>query len=139
MQRIEITQDFSLPVERVYGYLLEDENLGRVVGADIQHVRDGQDGRNGVGSVRRMKVGPLPPFEETNTQVVPNELTEYRITKGGVLKNHRGQMRFSSNGAGSRLHYVIEFDPKVPLTGALLRSRIESTIRKGLQEVDAKG
>ena len=138
MQRIEITQDFTLPVERVFPFLLEDENLGQIVGAEVEHVRDGQDGRYGVGSVRRMKVGPLPPFEETNTQVVPNELIAYEITRGGVLKDHRGEMRFSPNGTGSRLVYVIEFAPKVPLTGALLKGRIESTIRKGLKDVDAK-
>lgn len=138
MQRIEITQDFTLPVERVYPYLLADENLGAVVGAEVEHLRDGDGSRYGVGSVRRLKVGPLPPFEETNTAVVPNELIEYRITKGGILKDHRGEMRFSPNGTGSRVDYVVEFDGKIPLTGPLLRSRIESTIRSGLAKVDAK-
>lgn len=138
MQRIEVSHEFALPVERVYAYLLEDQNLGPVVGARVEHVRDGQDGRHGVGSVRRMKVGPLPPFEETTTRVVPNELIEYRITKGGILRDHRGEMRFAPQGTGSRLDYVIEFEPKIPLTGPLLKRRIESTIRSGLQDVDAK-
>ena len=138
MQRIEITQDFALPVERVYSYLAEHENLGPVVGAQVERVRDGDTSRNGVGSVRRLKVGPLPWFEETNTQVVPNELIEYRITRGSVLKDHRGEMRFSSHGTGSRLDYVIEFDAKVPLTGPLLKKAIEGNVRKGLKDVDAK-
>lgn len=138
MQRIEITQGFALPVERVYAYLSEHENLGPLFGAKIQRLRDGHDGRNGVGSVRRLKVGPLPWFEETNTQVVPNELIEYRITKGGILNNHRGEMRFASSGIGSTLTYVIEFDPKVPLTGPALKRTLERSIRAGLKGVDAK-
>ena len=138
MQRIEITQDFSLPVARVYSYLAEHENLGPIFGAKVERVRDGDDSRNGVGSVRRLKVGPLPWFEETNTQVVPHELIEYRITRGSVLDNHRGEMRFSSNGSGSRVDYVIEFDAKIPLTGPLLKRTIEGNVRAGLKDVDAK-
>ena len=44
----------------------------------ITRLRDGTDGhRNGVGSVRELKVGPTPPFEETVTEFVPNELIAY--------------------------------------------------------------
>jgi uncharacterized protein YndB with AHSA1/START domain len=138
MQRIEIVQDLALPVERVYGYLSEHENLGPIFGARIERVRDGHDSRNGVGSVRRLKVGPLPWFEETNTQVVPNELIEYRITRGSILRNHRGEMRFASQGDGTRLTYVIEFDAKVPMTGPLLKRTLEGNVRSGLKQVDAR-
>ena len=138
MQRIEITQDFALPVDRVYGYLSEHENLGPIFGAKVDRVRDGHDSRNGVGSVRRLKVGPLPAFEETNTQVVPNALIEYRITRGSVLRNHRGEMRFAPKGTGSALTYVIEFDARVPLTGPLLKRTIERNVRAGLKDVDRK-
>ena len=138
MQRIEITQDFSLPVERVYDYLSEHENLGPIFGAKVERVRDGDSSRNGVGSVRRLKVGPLPAFEETNTRVVRNELIEYRITRGSVLRDHRGEMRFAPKGTGSTLTYVIEFDAKVPLTGPLLKRTIEGNVRSGLKDVDRK-
>lgn len=138
MQRIEITQDFTLPVERVYGYLSEHENLGPVFGATVERVRDGDDSRNGVGSVRRLKVGPLPWFEETNTVVVPNARIEYRITRGSILKGHRGDMRFSSHGTGSRLVYVIEFDSKVPGTAGLLKRTLEANVRRGLAAVEHK-
>lgn len=138
MQRIEITQDFALPVERVYAYVSEHENLGPLFGASIERVRDGETTRNGVGSVRRLKVGPLPPFEETVTKAVPNELIEYRITQGGILKNHRGVMRFAPKGTGSTLTYVIEFDGKVPGTGSLIAKSLERNVRGGLKTVDAK-
>lgn len=138
MQRIEMHQDFSLPVGRVYAYLSEHENLGPLFGAKVERVRDGDDSRNGVGSVRRLKVGPLPPFEETVTQAVPDELVEYRITKGGVLKDHRGEMRFAPKGTGSTLTYVIEFDGKVPGTGPLIARSLERSVRAGLRTVDAR-
>ena len=138
MQRIEVTQEFSLPVQRVYSYLAEHENLGALFGEKVSRVRDGDTSRNGVGSVRRLKVGPLPEFEETVTRDVPNELIEYRITKGGVLSNHRGEMRFGSSGSGSTLTYVIEFDGKVPLTGPLIKASLERSLRAGLKDVERK-
>ena len=138
MQRVDIRHDFALPVQRVYAYLAEHENLGPLFGAQVTRVRDGDTSRNGVGSVRRLKVGPLPPFEETVTQTIDNELIEYRITRGGVLRNHRGTMRFAPNGTGSTLHYVIEFDSKVPLTGPLVKASLDRSIRKALTTVERR-
>ncbi len=139
MARIEITYDFALPVERVYAYLSEHENLGALFGADIARVRDGATTRNGEGSVRRLKVGPLPPFEETVTRAVPDQLVEYRITSGTTpLRDHRGEMRFSSTGSGSRLVYVIEFGAVLPLLDKVIAVGLERNIRKGLATVDLR-
>jgi uncharacterized protein YndB with AHSA1/START domain len=139
MARVEIVHDFALPVERVYGYLAEHENLGPLFGAQIVRVRDGEDSRNGVGSVRRLKVAPLPWFEETVTQAVPSALIEYRITKGPTpLRNHRGEMRFASQGTGSTLTYVIEFGAVLPLMDKVIARSLERNLRKGLQTVEAK-
>ncbi|MCW2613491.1 MAG: hypothetical protein JWN08_485 [Frankiales bacterium] len=138
MQRIEITHDFALPVERVYAFLSEHENLGPLFGARISRVRDGDSSRNGTGSVRSLKVGPLPAFEETVTRAVTDELVEYRITKGSPLKDHRGEMRFAPKGSGSTLTYVIEFGAAVPLVDVLVKAGLERNVRKGLRTVDAR-
>ena len=138
MQRIEITQDFALPVERVYDYLSEHENLGPLFGARISRVRDGDTSRNGEGSVRSLRVGPLPAFEETVTRAVPNELIEYRITQGSPLTGHRGEMRFARRGDGSSLRYVIEFGSKVPGLDRVVRLGLERSLRKGLRTVDRR-
>ncbi|HWH29000.1 MAG TPA: SRPBCC family protein [Mycobacteriales bacterium] len=139
MQRIEVTQDFSAPVETVYAHLARHENLERVFGATITRLRDGDTTPDGVGSVRLMKVSPLlPPFEETVTQAVPNELIEYRITRGSPLKDHVGVMRFSPAGTGTRLDYTIEFDSRVPGAGGVLKQAIEQNVRSGLAQIAAE-
>ena len=138
MQRVIIGQDFSAPPERVFEHLAEHENLEPLLGAKISRVRDGTDGsRNGVGSVRSLKVGPLPPFEETVTEVIPNELIRYRITKGGVLRDHEGTMRFTPNpDGGTHLHYEISFRGKVPGTGPVIAPGLRRNIQKGLAGLD---
>jgi hypothetical protein len=137
MQRIEIDHDFSLPVERLYAYLSEHENLGPLFGAKIARVRDGDSERNGTGSVRQLRVGILPPFEETVIDAVPNQKIDYRITKGSPLRNHRGSMIFTSTGSGSHLNYVIEFGAVVPGLDRVVKPVLEGNIRKGLQTVDS--
>lgn len=140
MQRVVVDYDFTLPPERVFAYLSEHENLEPLFGAKIKRVRDGTDGnRNGVGSVRSLKVGPAPPFEETVTEVKPNELIRYRITKGSPLKDHEGVMVITPQGKGSHLHYEIVFGSKVPGVDHLVAAVLRRNVPKGLGKVDGSG
>lgn len=138
VQRVHVTQDFRHPVEQLFAYLAEHENLATIFGAKVKRLNDGTDGtRNGVGSAREMKVGPMPPFVETNVEVVPNELIRYRITRGGILRNHEGVLRFSSAGAGSSLDWAITFDGKAPGTGALVKAALTRNMSKALKRLAA--
>jgi uncharacterized protein YndB with AHSA1/START domain len=140
MQRVHVEQDFPQPVEELFAYLSEQENLEPLFGAKIKRLSDGSDGtRNGAGASREMKVGPLPSFVETNVEVIPNELIRYRITRGGILKNHEGVMRFSSNGTGSRLDYTIDFDGKAPGVGPLVKMMLTRSVTSALRRYASSG
>ena len=55
MQQVLVERDFDQPVDRLFAYLCEHENLGPIFPARVERVRDGENGeRNGVGSVRRL-------------------------------------------------------------------------------------
>lgn len=140
MQRVHVVQDFPQPLDELFAYLSEQENLEPLFGAKVRRLTDGTDGtRNGVGASRELRVGPTPPFVETNVEVIPNELVRYRITKGGILKDHEGVMRFSSTPAGSRLDYTITFDGKVPGLGPLVKAGLQRNITKALKAYAARG
>jgi hypothetical protein len=136
MQRIEIDEDFTVSVERLYAYLSEHENLSALFGAKVARMRDGDTDRNGAGSVRQLRVGLLPPFEETVDEAVVNQRIDYHISKGSPLRNHRGTMRFTSTPTGSHLNYVIEFGAVVPGLDRIVKPVLEANIRKGLAAVD---
>ncbi|HSO98360.1 MAG TPA: SRPBCC family protein [Solirubrobacteraceae bacterium] len=140
MQRVHVVQDFPQPVEEIFGYLSEHENLGPLFGAKIKRLNDGTDGtRNGTGGARQLRVGPLPSFVETNVEVIPNELIRYRITQGGILKDHEGVMRFSRQGGGSRVDYTINFEGKLPGIGPAVKSILTRGISKGLSQLAENG
>ncbi|HET6832185.1 MAG TPA: SRPBCC family protein [Solirubrobacterales bacterium] len=137
MQRLIFDHDYALPPDRVFAYLSEHENLAGLLGAKITRLRDGNDGhRNGVGSARELRVGPTPPFEETVTEFVPDELIAYEITKGSPLKDHRGEMRFTREGDGTHLHYEIAFSSKLPGLDFIVAQGLKRNITKGLAQVE---
>jgi hypothetical protein len=140
VQRVQVIQDFPQPVEELFAYLSEQENLEPLFGAKIKRLTDGSDGtRNGAGASRELRIGPLPGFVETNIEVVPNELIRYHITKGGVLKNHEGVMHFSRQGDGSRLDYTIDFDGKAPGIAPLVKAILTRQISAGLRKYAQHG
>ncbi|MEZ5074711.1 MAG: SRPBCC family protein [Solirubrobacterales bacterium] len=139
MQRLIFDHDYDLPPDRVFAYLSEHENLAAMLGARITRLKDGSDGhRNGVGSARELKVGPAPPFEETVTEFVPNELIAYEITKGSPLKDHHGEMRFTPEGDGTHLHYEISFASKLPGIDLIVAQGLKRNVPKGLAAVAAQ-
>ena len=140
MRRVHVTQEFPQPVDEVFAHMCEQENLETLFGAKVKRLSDGSDGtRNGAGASRELRVGPLPAFVETNTEVVTNELVRYRITKGSPLKNHEGVMRFARNGTGSRVEYTIEFDGKLPGVGVLVQRMLTRNISAGLRRFAQTG
>jgi uncharacterized protein YndB with AHSA1/START domain len=138
VQTVRVQKDFAAPPERVFSYLSENDNLGVLFApARVEHIRDGEDGRTGVGSVRRLSFWGLLPFEETVTEVVPNERIEYEITKGSPMRHHHGEMRFTPTGAGgTHLEYEIQLDAAVPGLAAAVATQLRRSIAKGLTRVD---
>jgi uncharacterized protein YndB with AHSA1/START domain len=129
---------FAKPPERVFDYLAEHENLADLFGAKVTRLKDGDDGhRNGVGSVRKLQVGPAPAFEETVTEFEPYTRIVYRITKGSPLRGHVGVMTFAPEGeGGTRFHYDIRLASPLPGLAALVRVSLTRSVRGNLQKVD---
>ena len=132
-QRVHVVHTFTSDPATVFDALSEHENLGPVFGAKIARVSDGGSSRNGVGSTRRLKIGPLPAFEETTTVSEPHTVIEYRITKGTPLKGHWGkQVLTPTVDGGTTLDYTIGFDLPVPGAAALVGKVLTAGISKGL-------
>jgi len=133
---VKVEHRFTKPPERIFAYLAEHENLAEIFGAKITRLRDGEVERNGVGSVRRLQIGPAPPFEETVTEFVPSERIVYKITKGSPLRGHVGVMSFAPDGDGTRFLYDIRLASAIPGLAALVRLSLTRSINQGLAKVE---
>ncbi|MEH3033609.1 MAG: SRPBCC family protein [Aeromicrobium erythreum] len=135
--RVHVTHVFASDPATVHAALSEHENLGAVFApAKITRVRDGDTSRNGVGSVRRLKIGPLPAFEETVTRSEEPSLIEYEITKGGPLKGHWAVQNLTPTAqGGTRLEYRIGFDAPVPGLAKVVGLALTRSISAGLPKL----
>jgi len=139
MATVHETYDFNVPVERLYSYFSEHGNLKTIFGIDVERLSEGDSEPNGVGSVRKLSVKGVLPFEETITEAIPNERIEYRITKGSPLRDHLGIMVFSSTGdGGSHLDYTITFGAAVPGLDRVIGAGLSRSMRRGFPKVARK-
>jgi polyketide cyclase/dehydrase/lipid transport protein len=137
-ERIEIEQSFNAPVETIFNILTDHESFGNVISTVIKRVVDSSEAnKNGVGSVRRISAFPFPSFEETVVTFIPNQLMEYKVSKGSPIKNHKGRMEFSDESGKTRLFYTIDFDPKLFFVFfcTFLKGAIDKPIRKGIKRL----
>jgi uncharacterized protein YndB with AHSA1/START domain len=134
---VHVEHDFSKPPERIFAHLAEHENLAAVFGMKVTRLSDGEDGeRNGVGSRRQLRTGPLPPFEETVTEFDPPERIVYRITKGGPLRGHIGTMTFVPKDGGTRFMYDIRIASPIPGLAPIVRAMLTRSIVSSLPAVE---
>lgn len=137
-QEIRIQESLTASPEQVFDYLADHEKFVALFGGQGRRVVDGEKTPNGLGSVRRIGPGPIA-FEETITAFEPPRRIEYRITRGSPLRDHRGEIRLSPEGTGTRLDYLIQFRGRFPLIGrivaAALRAGWQRHARPQLQQL----
>ena len=134
---VEVEHVFSKPPERIFAHLAEHENLAAVFGSKVKRLRDGDDERNGVGSVRELRVGLGPPFEETVIEFVAAERIAYRITKGSPLNDHLGVMTFApTESGGTKFEYDIRLASAVPGLAVLVKASLTRSIRRSLDKIE---
>lgn len=133
-QTVRFEQFFAAPRHRVFAYFADHETFGRLWPGRTRRVRAGDDAAqpNGTGSVREVRAAGTA-FEETITAFEPPERIEYRVTRGGPVKNHLGRLTFADADGGTKLEYVIEFDPRIPFTGGLIASILCTAFSRGVQ------
>jgi uncharacterized protein YndB with AHSA1/START domain len=136
-QEVVMDGDFAAPRAQVFAAFADHARFGRIMGGRFTRIRDAADPNdpNGLGSVRELR-GLGPAFEETIVTYQPPSLIEYRVTRGSPIKNHLGRIEFSdAPGGGTRIHYVIRFDPRVPFTGSLIAGVLRGAWPKAVTRV----
>ena len=141
-QVVKFEQFFAAPRGAVFAYFADHVKFGRIWGGRFTRVQDGQDPLepNGLGSVREVRAKGFV-FEETIVKFEKPSLIEYRVTKGGPIKNHLGRIEFREVEGGSKVSYTITFEPRIPLTGGLMAGLLCATwhgnVHRAVKEIAA--
>lgn len=137
-QFIKFEYCFAQSAAEVFAFFSEHNNLGKIWPAKISRIRDGFNPKqkNGIGSVRQVKIGPYS-IEETIVSFVENKRIEYAISKNSPFKSYRGIMEFfaiADNECLYRHSYHIE--QHLPLPTWLTRQIINRTIASGMTKAE---
>ncbi|PAV24715.1 MxaD family protein [Tamilnaduibacter salinus] len=134
--RIEIQEIIPVARDKAFAVFADHRRFGKLLGAPVRRIKESdQADPNGVGSVRRIGVGPIGLEEEILT-FEPDSLIEYTLTSVSPIRNHFGRIRFEDHTDGqTRINYTITFDDVVPYTGKLVASTLENGLRKGIRRL----
>ncbi|XOV79726.1 MAG: SRPBCC family protein [Aestuariibacter sp.] len=138
---VSATQLFECPNDTLFNYFSNPYHLGNALNMPCEVIRQSATTfEYGEGMVKRVKSPGLPAFEETIITYQPQQYIAYRVTRGGIVKNHLGELRFSETQKGSELQYQIRFSPRwpIPLLGPVIKGQLQSTLEKGLAQVAQK-
>ena len=139
MHAIQIKKEFNAPVAQVFE-LLSKHATYNIAFAPMQVVRikDSTDPErpDGVGSVRRMGIGPIKPLQEQITLIEPNQRIEYKIIKNPLIKHHLGTLEFQQVSDNKTLvTYRIELQVRVPFVSKIILAQLKSAIKIGLSKL----
>lgn len=135
--RVHVVHRFASDPATVFAALGEHENLGKIFAPfRIDRLKDGSSSRNGEGSARTLRLGPVS-FVETVTRTVPDEVIEYAITSGITpLRGHWGkQVLTPTDDGGTELTYTIGFDAIAPGLAPLIGAGLSNGIKRGLPKL----
>ncbi len=139
MNSIQVQQEFNAPIETVFELLSKHATYNQVF-APIQVVRikDAADPQrpDGVGSVRKMGVGPIKPLQEQITLLDVNQRIEYQIIKNPLIKHHLGIIEFKAVESNKTLvTYTIELQARAPFVSKLILAQLKLAITLGFKKL----
>jgi uncharacterized protein YndB with AHSA1/START domain len=140
VERIQVTQDYEAPIERVWACYTDHRGwsrwarLGRVTLA-----REGSPTPDGTGCIRVIGPGPFAVQEEVLEFEPPRRMV-YSLVKGMVpIRDHRGEVTFTALApARTRVTWRCQFESMLPLAGPLIRTGVSRMFAAVLLRMTAR-
>lgn len=133
MHHVEVKQVIAAPPEVVWDRYTDYCSWTDWAGlGTVTLEREGRDHRNGVGCVRAVSTGGVRVFEEVLSFDPPRSMT-YQVVRGGIpIKDHLGEVVFTSHGQGTLVTWRCRFNSKIPGLGGLFRLIVTVVFRRTL-------
>jgi uncharacterized protein YndB with AHSA1/START domain len=136
MRTVRVERRIQAPAERVFELIADHANYDRfraITGSEL--VSEGDPPPNGVGAMRRIRVGPIR-FEEEITAYEPSSRLDYLIVRLNLPFDHRGgTMRLSEEEGGTRVEWISTFRIPIPVVGGLQERIWAPILTRGFRRV----
>jgi len=128
MATIDVSRTVAAPVETVWDVVTDLRGMSEFTRfRRVELEREGDPPPNGLGAIRVMHlVGP--PVREQIVAFEPPRRFAYRLLSGIPVKDHVGTIELEPAGEGTRMSYVLETTPKVPVVGSALIPVIRNVV-----------
>lgn len=129
MATFTLNQSVSAPIETVFEVLTDHRsyaNLTPLRSSTLE--REGAPDVNGVGAIRVLKLAGPPIREEVTAFDAPNHFA-YKALSGLPVKSHTGTVNLRPEGDLTRISWVVDSVPSLPLPGAVWAA----AVRPGIQ------
>lgn len=129
MATLDFSRTVAAPPETVWEVVADLRGMSEYSRfRKIELEREGDPPPNGVGAIRVMHlVGP--PVREEVIAFEPPRRFAYRMLSGLPVKDHVGTIELEAAGQGTRMSYVLETTPTIPLVGfallAVMRNMVD--------------
>jgi uncharacterized protein YndB with AHSA1/START domain len=133
MATLDFSRTVAAPPETVWEVVADLRGMTEYTRfRKIELEREGEPPPNGVGAIRVLHlVGP--PVREEIIAFEPPRRFAYHLLSGAPVKDHVGTIELEPAGEGTRMSYVLETTPKVPLVGF----GVVAVIRKVVEDIAA--
>ena len=141
MAKLTISHHIAAPPEAVFDTLTDASRY-----PDFTPIRrvemeaEGEGAPDGVGAIRALYLLGPPVREHVLAHERPVRF-EFEVLSGAPVGSYRGWQTFEPEGAGTRVIYAIEVEPRIPGTGiaavAAVRGAVELLMR--LADREARG
>jgi ligand-binding SRPBCC domain-containing protein len=139
MSKLEYETDVNAPVERVFEYYTNPDNIKESWPRDVVKESESVSGsKSEEGSEMRVKGQYMGKEEEMKLQVVDNEPNRRLVTRQteGPFKKWESIQEFQGNGNRTHIRHTIEYE--LPTTGKIANtlsgSQADNKIRQGLEQ-----
>jgi uncharacterized protein YndB with AHSA1/START domain len=131
--KLRFERRLPVPPAEAWPYLTDPARMSQWLGTPIELLEAGPNGRpDEPGATRRATIralGMTSRLVEAVLESEPPGRMVYRVTSGGMLRNHRGVVQLAAADGGSKLTWDIEFGAAVPglapVLGWLFRPKME--------------
>ena len=138
---IVMTQQINAPLDLVFPMFCRHRTFNTILWpltSVVVKTAEDPNNSDGVGSIRKIGIGPLKLIQEEITKIIPNQLIEYEMLKNCLFSFHLGRLEFEEKEGISYLSYSIWLQSKIPLLAILVLAQLKWSATRGLKKVATK-